>query len=256
MNLLLVANNHQFINKLEGLIKSLIPDCAIWGTATTVFELKEILAVDRGFDLIFSEVELRDGFSFAAFQEAGYKKPIVFISESEQFAFQSFEYNCLDYLLKPVTEKRLLVAIQKYMGMIQTLNPQKLSKDFSQELIIASDHKKYKKRFLSRSGNRLCFIGFDSAAYFFSEDGVTFLIEHPSSQRHIVDHSLVELEKELLDPNKFFRINRSVIINVDFLAEMRPYHNGRMSIALNVKSEDPLIVAREKVSEFKFWLDQ
>ena len=109
---------------------------------------------------------------------------------------------------------------------------------------------------MTKSGSRISFISVENIAFFYAESGVTFLVEAESSQKFIIDHSLNELESELLDPNKFYRINRSVIINLDFLTEMRPYVNGRLAVSLNTRLDDQLIVAREKVSEFKSWINQ
>jgi DNA-binding LytR/AlgR family response regulator len=150
----------------------------------------------------------------------------------------------------------LVKAIEKFRQLSREGSQVSISKEFVEEVLGKYSQKQYKKRFLSRSGNRLCFIPADSVAYFYAEDGVTFLIESGTSHRHIVDHSLNELEKDLLDPDKFYRINRSVIINLDYLVEMRPYLNGRLAVSLNAKADDQLIVAREKVGDFKSWINQ
>jgi DNA-binding LytR/AlgR family response regulator len=105
-------------------------------------------------------------------------------------------------------------------------------------------------------GSRLSFASVENVAFFYTEGGVTFLVESKSSQKYIVDHSLNDLESSLLDPQKFYRINRSIIINLDNLVEMKPYQNGRLVLSLNAKSEEAIVVARERVNEFKSWINQ
>lgn len=117
--------------------------------------------------------------------------------------------------------------------------------------------KTYKKRFLTKIGNKFKFVPVEEISCFFVKDAITYLIESSSSQKYIVDHTLSELQKSLLDPNKFYRINRSVIIYLESLVEMRPYQNGRLSLSLNgYRNKDELVVSRERVTDFKSWINQ
>ncbi|MBC6368572.1 LytTR family DNA-binding domain-containing protein [Algoriphagus sp. AK58] len=256
-NLLLVEDEPLAQARIKSIILKHFPEWNLEEPIQTVKELSSALEHQENFDLILCDIHLADGLSFTAFRGRDIKVPVIFITAYDQYALQSFEHNCIDYILKPIQEERLVKAFEKYRSISlsnKSLLP--LSKDYVEEFLIRYNHRNFKKRFLTRSGNRLCFIPTDSVAYFYAEDGITFLIEAGSSQRHIVDHSLNELEKDLLDPNKFYRINRSVIINLENLVEMRPYVNGRLLVSLNVKSDEALIVAREKVSEFKSWINQ
>jgi DNA-binding LytR/AlgR family response regulator len=85
---------------------------------------------------------------------------------------------------------------------------------------------------------------------------MTYLIENGTSQRRLVDHSLTELESALLDPSKFYRVNRSMIINLESLIDIKPYYNGRLVLSMNSKSDEAIVVARERVNEFKNWINQ
>lgn len=256
MNLLLAESTPSTREEIKSIIKTFFPQWKILVVVETVRELMTALSDQDTYHLILSEIDLPDGSSFSVFEKLKIDVPIIFLSGCEKFAFRSFEFFCLDYLTKPITEDRLLFAFEKFLRFSKRFPSQLISEKIKHENEEGQVKKVFKKRFLSRSGNRLCFVPADSVAYFYAEEGVTFLIESISNQRHIVDHSLNELEKNLLDSNKFYRINRSMIINIDYLIEMRPYLNGRLAVTLNVKSEDLLIVAREKVSDFKIWINQ
>lgn len=255
-NLLLVEDEPLAQARIKSIVLKHFPEWNLAEPIQSVRELNEALEKQEEFDLILCDVHLADGLSFSGFQGKEIHVPVIFITAYDQYALQSFEHNCIDYLLKPIQEDRLVKAFEKVEKFSSSKRSIPFPKEFFNEFLSRYMQKNYKKRFLSRSGNRLCFIPSESVAYFYAEEGVTFLIESGSSHKHIVDHSLNELEKELLDPNKFYRINRSVIINLDNLVEMRPYINGRLVVSLNVKSEESLIVAREKVSEFKSWINQ
>lgn len=255
-NLLLVEDEPLAQARIRSILQKNYPIWTFEEGIQTVKDLKIALNNQESYDLILCDIHLADGLSFSAFKDIEIKVPIIFITAFDQYALQSFEHNCIDYILKPIQEERLIRAIEKYRTLSKEGTATAITKEFVEEFLGKYIQKNHKKRFLTRSGNRLCFIPSESVAYFYAEDGVTFLIESGSSQRFIVDHSLNDLEKDLLDPNKFYRINRSVIINLDYLIEMRPYVNGRLAVSLNAKSDDQLIVAREKVSEFKSWINQ
>ncbi|MCU0402563.1 MAG: LytTR family DNA-binding domain-containing protein [Algoriphagus sp.] len=255
-NLLLVEDEPLAQARIRSILQKNYPTWIFEEAIQTVKDLKIALNKQESYDLILCDIHLADGLSFSAFKDIEIKVPIIFITAFDQYALQSFEHNCIDYVLKPIQEERLIRAIEKFRTLSKQGTTTAITKEFVEEFLGKYVQKNYKKRFLTRSGNRLCFISSESVAYFYAEDGVTFLIESGSSQRFIVDHSLNDLEKDLLDPNKFYRINRSVIINLDYLIEMRPYVNGRLAVSLNAKSDDQLIVAREKVSEFKSWINQ
>lgn len=255
-NLLLVEDEPLAQARIRSILQKNYPTWIFEEAIQTVKDLKIALNKQESYDLILCDIHLADGLSFSAFKDIEIKVPIIFITAFDQYALQSFEHNCIDYVLKPIQEERLIRAIEKFRMLSKQGTTTAITKEFVEEFLGKYVQKNYKKRFLTRSGNRLCFISTESVAYFYAEDGVTFLIESGSSQRFIVDHSLNDLEKDLLDPNKFYRINRSVIINLDYLIEMRPYVNGRLAVSLNAKSDDQLIVAREKVSEFKSWINQ
>ena len=114
----------------------------------------------------------------------------------------------------------------------------------------------YKKRFLVKIGNRFTFVPTEKVSFFYSENGVTYMVESNSSQKYIVENSLNELQDKLLDPSRFYRVNRSMIINLDDVSTIKPYVNGRLILSLNTKSDYEPIVARERVSEFKNWINQ
>lgn len=225
-------------------------------TAQSIVEFEKALQNQDVFDLILCDIHLADGLSFKAFQGKKITIPVIFITAYDEYALQSFDHNCIDYLLKPIQEERLVKAFEKVESMVQLSVSQGFSSDFIEKFLKHYSPKNFKKRFLTKTGNRLSFISVEDIAFFFAEGGITFLVESGSSQKFIVDHSLNELEGELLDPNKFYRINRSVIINLDNLVEMKPYHNGRLVLSLNARSEDAIVVARERVNEFKSWINQ
>lgn len=252
MKVLIADSDLNSLNKTKNFLELSFPGISLIEIAQSIRELNLKLDFHYNFDLIITEVQFSDGLSFDAFENRISEVPIIFTNYSDQFALRSFEFNCLDYILKPVVEVRLMKAFSKFKKL-QNSQPEIKNQNgkLHNDLL-----KTYKKRFLTKVGNKIRFVSVDEISYLFSEDGLSYLIEKGSNQKSILDHGMVELETELLDPSKFYRINRSVIINSEDLMEMKPYLNSRLILTLKSKSQQDLVVARERVSDFKKWVNQ
>lgn len=257
MRLLLVEDEPLAQQRIKSIVGKNFPDWEVIDSVQSIKSLKEHLRNTSNFDLILCDIHLADGLSFRAFSEfPELRIPVVFITAYDQYALQSFDHNCLDYVLKPIDENRLVKALQKASKFQGQDSKSTLNQKLIENLLNNYKSKTYKKRFLTKSGNKFVFVPIENIAYFYSQDGMTYLVESSSSTRFIIDHSLNELESDLLDPLKFYRINRSMIIHLDDLVEIKPYLNGRLALSMNTKSGDSLVVARERVSEFKNWINQ
>lgn len=253
MKVLLAENDLTTLNKTKNFLEGNIPGITLIETAQTIRQINLKLDSQYNFDLILTEIQFPDGLFFEAFENRILKEPIIFTNRSEEFALKSFDFNCLDYILKPFEEERLIKAFSKFKKLYCSQNEVLRNQD---QKVTNAISKTFKKRFLTKVGNKIRFVTADDISYLFSEDGLSYLVEKGSNQKSILDHGMIELETELLDPSKFYRINRSVIINSEDLMEMKPYLNSRLILTLKSKSQQELVVARERVSDFKKWINQ
>lgn len=241
-------------------IKSIIHENKVFwevvGTAQSIKELNFIFESELVFDLMICDIHLADGLSFKAFQGRKIDFPVIFITAFDQYALQSFDHNCIDYVLKPIQEDRLLKAFDKLESLALIDAPTNFNADFVENFLNKYSQKNYKKRFITKTGNKIRFVPVEDVAYFYAEGGVTYLVETNTAKKYIVDFSLSDLENHLLDPMRFYRINRSMIIHLDSLIEMKPYFNGRLMLYMSAASEIDIVVARERVNEFKNWINQ
>ncbi|MDI9364456.1 MAG: LytTR family DNA-binding domain-containing protein [Flavobacterium sp.] len=199
-------------------------------------------------DLLFVDIHLADGNSFSIFQQLAITTPVVFTTAYDHYAIQAFKQNSIDYLLKPIALKDLEFAIDKYKK--QVVNPQLVQQIATtyQQL-----NKQYKTRFLVKLGSTINTINADDIQYFETKDSVTFLVSKKGS-RYPIDYTLDQLET-LLQPSTFFRINRKVILNITVIEKIENYFNGRLCITAKLLEGEAKIVSRERVSEFRLWLD-
>ncbi|MFT5249171.1 MAG: two-component system response regulator LytT, partial [bacterium] len=112
--------------------------------------------------------------------------------------------------------------------------------------------REYKKRFTTKIGQHLKMISVDEIECFYSENKGTYA--HTIGGRdYLLDITLEQLENEL-SPKVFFRINRKFYININAIKDIISYTNSRLELKLNGNLGQEVIVARERVKDFKLWL--
>lgn len=116
-----------------------------------------------------------------------------------------------------------------------------------------SIHKQHKSRFMVKTGDNISSIRCEDILHFVSEDGVVLLVI--AGKRFVIDYTLDNLE-EMLSPEMFFRINRKVIVNISSIKKVSSYLNSRLKIISENLSDEECIVSRERVGDFKSWLDR
>lgn len=207
-------------------------------------------------DLIFLDIQLSDGLSFEIFEKIDIKSAIIFTTAYDEYALKAFKLNSIDYLLKPIDEDDLDVAVTKFKSRLPKPKSENsnLQLDFEQIRRMLSNpfEKNYKKRFTVKIGQHLKVITTDEIECFFSENKGTYI--HTFDNRdYLIDSTLEILEQEL-DNKDFFRVSRKFIVPLKAIKEIQVYTNSRLKVILPTYKEDEVIVSREKVQDFKNWL--
>lgn len=209
-------------------------------------------------DLIFMDIQLSDGLSFEIFDKIDIEIPVIFTTAFDEYAIRAFKVNSIDYLLKPVEQKDLAKALEKYENMATKANPKDpvetfLNKEQLEQLLSLYRPTNYKSRFIAKLGDNIKHIAVEEIPYFYFEEKVVFLVTK-HNDRYIVDYTLDQLEK-LLDPKKFFRINRKYITSIDSIDKVSKFFNSRLKIKLKPHIDDEILISRAKVKDFINWLD-
>ena len=202
-------------------------------------------------DLIFLDIQLSDGLSFEIFESVDIKSAVIFTTAYDEYALQAFKLNSIDYLLKPIDEADLEKAISKYKE--RTPIKQSVTLDFNdiKNLLVNPIERSYKKRFSVKVGQHLKLINIEDIECFYSENKGTYAFS--DGRNYLLDTTLEQLESEL-EPQLFFRISRKFYVNINAIKDMIHYTNSRLQIKLNTFNEQEVIVARERVKDFKDWL--
>jgi DNA-binding LytR/AlgR family response regulator len=204
-------------------------------------------------DLIFLDIQLSDGLSFEIFEEIDIQSAVIFTTAYDEYALQAFKLNSIDYLLKPIDDEDLKKAMGKYKDRVPVMN--KVTLDFNdiKNLLINPIDREYKKRFSIKVGQHLKLVNIDDIECFYSENKGTYLYT-TEGRNYLLDTTLEQLIDEL-EPEKFFRINRKFFININAIKDMVSYTNSRLQVKLQTYKDQDVIVARERVKDFKDWLE-
>ncbi len=249
MNCLIVEDEKVAAERLSGLIKKCDPFIDITEVVQSVKNAVQWLNTHQAPDLIFMDIQLADGLSFEIFEQTIVKTPVIFTTAYDEYALKAFKVNSIDYLLKPVDQKELKNAIDKFKANNYPLDiPAQVFDN-----ILFSLTKKYKNKFVIKVGEVIKVFATEDVQCFYSMEKYTFL-QNNSGRDYGISYSLDQLE-ELLDPSIFFRINRKFIISSSAISDIISFSNSRLQVKLNSNKSDDLIVSREKVQDFIKWLE-
>jgi DNA-binding LytR/AlgR family response regulator len=213
---------------------------------------KSVVEFNKGLtaDLLFVDIHLADGLSFDIFSQTKITVPVIFTTAFDEYAIKAFKVNSIDYLLKPIGINDLKVALSKFR---QINNSVQINQIETISQAYQNHSKPYKNRFMVKIGDTISSIKTEDISYFISEEGAVLLV--CDSKRYMIDYTLDTLET-MVSPDTFFRINRKVIIHIATIKKINSYFNGRLKINSNTLGEEDGIVSRERVQDFKAWLDK
>jgi DNA-binding LytR/AlgR family response regulator len=251
MKVLIIEDEKPAADKLKRLLTEKIQDIVILDTLETVESSINWFLNNPAPDLIFMDIQLGDGICFEIFESAKIDAPVIFTTAYDQYAIRAFKVNSIDYLLKPIDAESLIHSIEKF----RSLYPSNKTDNKKIDLLYDQLVKKFKTRFFIKLGSHCRSVMTDEIKYFFIVERSTFM-KTLAGKIFDVDYSLDQLEK-LLDPEKFYRINRKFIINIATITDIIAWSSNRLKLKLSDEEDNyDLVVSREKVTDFKRWLDR
>lgn len=251
MKVLIIEDERRSAEHLLRQLIRLRPDAELLAQADTVREAVEVIKQFPEADVLFLDIHLADGISFELFSQIQIPMPVIFTTAYDQYAVRAFRVNGADYLLKPVNAADLAQALEK----VQFNASRKAFRNNEWfRNVLTSSGNEYKSRFMVRSGQVLTSIPVDDIRYFLTRESMSFLVQ-ANSKKYPVDYTLDQLE-EVLSPGHFFRVNRKTLLNIQYVKSVVAHGNGRLLLEDIGLEGDYAIVSRERVNDFKRWLDQ
>ncbi len=251
MNVIIIEDEKPSARRLQRMLKAL--DVEAHTMLHSVEESIEWFQGNEHPDLIFLDIQLSDGLSFEIFEAIDINSAVIFTTAYDEYALQAFKLNSIDYLLKPIDEDDLSTAVKKFKS--RTPKRQAVTLDFNdiKKLLVNPIEREYKKRFSVKVGQHLKLINIEDIECIYSENKGTYAYT-TEGRNYLLDTTLDQLEDEL-EPHVFFRVSRKFYVNINAIKDIISYTNSRLQIKLNRFKEQEVIVARERVKDFKNWLE-
>lgn len=254
MKVLVVEGEKRVVRLLERALKKIDQSIHIIGTIPAIFASAHWLKQHGIPDIILmSERAVREH-QIADLSSGKINATVIFTVQSDQFTYYAFRLGHLEHLLPAAFMNRL--PEEAYTTTLPMTAPAMTATAAlaTATTVAPAVQAGWRTRFLVKQGQKFASIETSTIAYFFSEGRFIFFKTF-DSQKYLVEYTLEELES-MLDPQQFFRINRSLLIAFKSVEQIHPYFGNRLKLFLEPAMEKEILVSREKVNEFKRWLGQ
>lgn len=247
MNILIFEDERYNYDLLEQILTEHLEGCVMYGPLGSIAEGKEFFAQnEERLDLIIADIQLNDGLSFYALTDAPDDVPIIFTTAYDEYALKAFEYNSLSYLLKPVDEDELLMAIRKTQERL-------ITDEHREELFeLLARHMHYRERFFVKTFKGERVINISQVRYFVSEQKTTYAKLHDGSSYEL-EQSLGALEEEL-NPRHYMRVNRKYIVPAREVCSFEVLSGGRELLVLNGTDSPEIVISRDAKKRIHEWM--
>jgi two-component system LytT family response regulator len=248
----LVDDEHLAIERLERLLAA-FPQVQIAGSSTDPAKAIQDLTANCP-DILFLDIQMPGINGFELLARLPKQPFVIFTTAFDEYALKAFEVNSIDYLLKPVSEQHLSRALSKLTQLRPVTTPDWLQKpelhSFLQELAasLRPSQPEFLRRVATRTGERISFLELDSVTHIIAKDKLTFAVVNGRS--HCIDQTISDLERRL-DPARFLRIHRAILVNVEWIQELNPWFTGKVMLTLKDSQHTQLPVARDRVRQLK-----
>lgn len=217
MKALIIEDERPISDALKGSLLSLRPDIEIIGVTTNIKDSVGAITANPDLDIIFSDIKIDDGLSFSVFSEVETDAMVVFTTAYDEYALKAFDYNCIDYLLKPVSEEALRRALSKCESFRPKVDKETIKS--TSEAVINKDIK-YRRKILLEIGRDTIIRNVLDICYIFSEKGNTRVFVSDGIWGSI-DNSLIDIIHSL-PPSVFYRVNRQALVNINCVDRIVP----------------------------------
>jgi len=251
MKTVIIEDEKHAAESLMNVLKETEEDIEVTALISSVKDGIEYFSKPFKTDIILCDVQLPDGLSFEIFNRVSIDSPVIFITAYNAFVLRAFDYNGIDYLLKPVTSQDITKAFQKYKLLEQHFS----SANKSLNGLLEYMNLKKRTRLIVKKGIENISLKLEDIVLFFTENKVAYVIDK-NKKKYISYKNLTELESEL-DTSEFFRANRKYIININYVKGYKTFEKVKLLVELTVPDiEHPVIISQETAADFRKWMSE
>ncbi len=254
MKTLILEDEIPAYKKLSGLLNAYYKKEMPHDWARSIVDAKAFLE-NTTYDLILSDIQLLDGKSFEVYEAIDVKTPIIFCSAFDEYLFEAFKTNGIAYILKPYTETDFNNAIDKYKTLFNTGDYNAITPETLETLksVFKEDDISYKKRFVIKKTKGIQLLNVSDISTI-EASGDFCMATDVHGKKHAISQTLSQIFQQL-NPKKFFKINRSEIVHIDYIEQIENHFKNRLLISMTGCKEKPM-TSSSTTSEFRKWLEQ
>jgi DNA-binding LytR/AlgR family response regulator len=243
MKVVIIEDEAPAAARLEKMLEAVASGIEVVAVLDTLAGAKTWIRSNPAPDLIFMDIELSDGLSLDLVREVRVGCPVIFVTAYDEYWQEAFEYNSIDYVLKPVKAERLEAALRKFGEMKEY---------FMSRYLSMMEGRGFKEKFLVRRGVEYVSIRTEEVAFFHASHKLVCLVRKDGA-KFILDKSLAEVEKEV-DPGMFHRVNRKYLVNAAAIRKVSMLPRSKLLIEVEPAAKEALVVSSENSAGFKKWL--
>jgi len=208
---------------------------------------------ENTYDFILSDVQLLDGVSFDLFNQIEINCPIIFCSAHDEYLFQAFNTNGIAYILKPYTQEDFKKALDKYQSFFKQDN-YTIDNDIlgALKLALKEEQTNYKKRFVIKKAKGIHLLQVADISIVEASGDFCIVICY-NGKRHTISQNIGAIIEQL-SPKKFYKINRSQIVHIDFIKNIEGHFKNRLLITMQGVKEK-VMTSSSTTSDFRKWLE-
>jgi two-component system LytT family response regulator len=182
-------------------------------------------------DLVFLDIQMPRLDGFGVIEAVGVRQMphVIFVTAYDEHALRAFEVNALDYLLKPIDGGRFSESLERVRSRIHGENLEAVGERLKKMMASLGVERSHLERLSIKSAGRITFIGVDEIDWIEAADN--YVEVHSGRESHLLHATMNSLESRL-DPNKFLRIHRSIIVNISRIKELHPMFHGGYRVIL------------------------
>jgi DNA-binding LytR/AlgR family response regulator len=253
MNVVIIEDEHLTAERIRTLLQGIDPGIEVVAVLDSVKSSVRWLGKNEKPDLVLMDIQLADGLSFEIFEQVRVEVPVIFLTAYQEYAIKAFKVNSVDYLLKPVAEKEMKSALDKYRRYFTRQQAPPVIDSSLLKSIQQMISKPYKSRFMVRAGEHVRSVDVEHILFFYSLQKGTWL-HTVDNRNYAIDYTLDALV-EMVDPALFHRINRRYIISHGAIRDMITLSGSKLKVVLHQSEDNDIYISRERLAAFKEWID-
>ncbi|MDR2911534.1 MAG: LytTR family DNA-binding domain-containing protein [Bacteroidales bacterium] len=253
MNTVIIEDEFIAAQTLQNALHKINPSIKMLAVLQSIEESVEWFSCNKSPDLVFMDIHIADGSCFAIFEKATIACPVIFTTAYDEYALKAFEVNSIDYLLKPIEQKKLERSLNKFK-MLSSKQWQFDSDSLAELVASIKTDKSYnsKSNLLIPHKDKLIPLSVDKIAFIYFENKMSNIYTF-DGEKYYLDISLDEFCRQL-DDEKFFRANRQYIIAHKAIKDVSLWFTSKLSVNLTVVVPEKIIISKERAPKFKEWL--